>query len=253
MAAALEAEGDIWAGYRKNRTDWFPEDLWEKHGPDHKAKNIYFAGCTASYVENDIGMASVRLLDEAGVDFGYLGEVENCCATPMLVAGKWDLFKETMKQNIQAVKDAGGDTVISSCPACDMMWRQVYPIWAEKLGIDYDSLKRIKPDIIWLGVTGFGPQSNEAAYDPILQARSGLMALTGEADGAPQVVGIPLPDMGTSEHAYGLLMKALYRREARGEGACIHLSMFESTVSWLTVPITFTGSLGKTITRRGKT
>ncbi len=137
MGAALHAEGDIWAGYRANRSDWFPEDLKEKHGPEHKSKNVYFAGCTASYVENDIAMASVRLLDETGVDFTYLGEKESCCATPMLVAGKWELFVETMKKNIQAVKDAGADTVISSCPACDMMWRHGYPTWAEKLGIEY--------------------------------------------------------------------------------------------------------------------
>ena len=122
-----------------------------------------------------------------------------------------------------------------------------------KLGIDYDSLKSLRPDIIWLGVTGFGPDSNEAAYDPILQARSGLMELTGEAGGNPQVLGIPLPDMGTSEHAYGLLMKALFKRQATGEGSRIDMAMFESTVSWLTVPITLTDSFDKTITRRGNT
>lgn len=122
-----------------------------------------------------------------------------------------------------------------------------------KLGIDYESLKKLRPDIIWLGVTGFGPDSNEGAYDPILQARSGLMELTGEEDSSPQVLGIPLPDMGTSEHAYGLLMKALYKRERTGEGSCINLAMFESSVSWLTVPITLTESFGKTITRRGNT
>jgi Fe-S oxidoreductase/FAD/FMN-containing dehydrogenase len=138
MGAALHAEGDIWAGYRKDRANWFPQDLMEKHGPSRKAKNVYFAGCTASYVEHDIAMASVRLLDAAGVDFTYLGEKESCCATPMLVAGKWELFVETMKKNIAAVKEAGADTVISSCPACDMMWRQVYPEWAKKLGMDYD-------------------------------------------------------------------------------------------------------------------
>ena len=123
----------------------------------------------------------------------------------------------------------------------------------EKLGISYEALKAVKPDIIWLGVTGFGPDSNEAAYDPILQARSGLMELTGEADGDPQVLGIPLPDMGTSEHAYGLLMKALYKRQLTGDGSCINLAMFESSVSWLTVPITLTDSFGKTISRRGNT
>jgi formyl-CoA transferase len=122
-----------------------------------------------------------------------------------------------------------------------------------KLGIDYDSMREVKDDIIWLGVTGFGPDSNEGAYDPILQARSGLMELTGEADSEPQVTGIPLPDMGTSEHSYGLLMKALFKRAVTGEGTRIDMSMFESSVSWLTTPITLGVSFGKTITRRGNT
>lgn len=121
----------------------------------------------------------------------------------------------------------------------------------EKLGIDYETMKQLKPDIIWMGVTGFGPESNEAAYDPILQSRAGLMALTGEQDGAPQYIGIPLPDMGTSEHGYGLLMKALLKRQVTGEGSRIDLSMFESSVSWLTVPICLTHTFGKRISRHG--
>lgn len=122
-----------------------------------------------------------------------------------------------------------------------------------KLGIEYEMLKKIKEDIIWLGMTGFGPQNNEAAYDPVLQARGGLMELTGEKGGTPQVMGIPLPDMGASEHGYGLLMKALYKRAATGEGSRIDLSMFESTVSWLTQAITHTVSFKKKVTRRGNT
>jgi crotonobetainyl-CoA:carnitine CoA-transferase CaiB-like acyl-CoA transferase len=122
-----------------------------------------------------------------------------------------------------------------------------------KLGIDYQTLQAIKQDIIWLGVTGYGPESNEAAYDPVLQARGGLMELTGEREGSPQVLGIPLPDMGASEHGYGLLMKALYRRAVTGQGSRIDLSMFQSTVSWLTQPVTHTLSFNKKVTRRGNT
>lgn len=122
-----------------------------------------------------------------------------------------------------------------------------------KLGIDYNTLKKIKSDIIWLGITGFGPDINEAAYEPILEARSGLMELTGEPEGQPQSLGIPLADMGTSEHAYGLLMKALLLREKSGEGSKIELSMLESAASWLTVPITLTATFNRKITRRGNT
>jgi Fe-S oxidoreductase/FAD/FMN-containing dehydrogenase len=138
MGASLRKEGDIWAAYRKDRDAWFPKDLEAKHGPGHKAKAAYFAGCTASHVETDIAMASVRLLDAAGVDFTYLGKKENCCGTPMLVCGKWDIFEGVMRQNIKNMQDAGVDTVITSCPACDMMWRQTYPRWAKKLGIDFN-------------------------------------------------------------------------------------------------------------------
>jgi Fe-S oxidoreductase/FAD/FMN-containing dehydrogenase len=148
MAAALKSEGNIWAGYRKDRMDWYPADLKAAHPPGGKAKNVYFAGCTASYVEHDIGQASVRLLDKAGVDFVHLGKEENCCGTPMLVAGRWDLFAEIMKRNIELVKQAGADTVIASCPACDMMWRQCYPEWAKKLGIDYPIKARHYSEIL---------------------------------------------------------------------------------------------------------
>jgi formyl-CoA transferase len=79
------------------------------------------------------------------------------------------------------------------------------------------------------------------------------MEVTGEAKGDPQVLGIPLPDMGTSVHGYGEVMKALFKRQATGEGSCINISMFESSVSWLTVPITMTATFKKKITRRGNT
>jgi len=139
MAAALKDQGNIWAGYRRRRDEWFPEDLKDAHiGNGKRSKAVYFAGCTASYVEHDIGMATARLLDEAGIEFSYLGAKENCCGTPMLVAGKWELFAETMKKNVAAVKAAGADTVITSCPACNMMWRHTYPEWSEKLGLEYD-------------------------------------------------------------------------------------------------------------------
>jgi Fe-S oxidoreductase/FAD/FMN-containing dehydrogenase len=148
MAEALRSEGNIWAGYRKNRTDWFPKDLMKKHGPGHKAPAMYFAGCTASYVEHDIAIAAVRLLDKVGVDFTYAGEPENCCGTPMLVAGKWELFADIMRKNIEVVKKSGADTIVASCPACDMMWRSVYPDWAKKLGIEYNIKTRHYSEIM---------------------------------------------------------------------------------------------------------
>jgi crotonobetainyl-CoA:carnitine CoA-transferase CaiB-like acyl-CoA transferase len=123
----------------------------------------------------------------------------------------------------------------------------------EKLGIDYERLKSVKEDIIWVGVTGFGPESNEAAYDPILQARSGFMDLTGEAGGEPMVFGLPMADLGASEHGYGQIMKALYKQAVTGEGSRIDISMFQSAVSWLVNPVLLSKSFGDKISRRGNT
>jgi formyl-CoA transferase len=121
-----------------------------------------------------------------------------------------------------------------------------------KLGIDYETIKAVKPDIIWLGITGFGPECDEAAYDPILQARAGWMELTGEPDGDPLVFGLPMVDLGAAEHAYGAVMKALYRRAMTGAGSRLDLSMLRSAVTWMASPLMLT-ALGERVTRRGNT
>lgn len=121
-----------------------------------------------------------------------------------------------------------------------------------KLGIDYQTLKSIRRDLIWLGITGYGPDCDEAAYDPVLQARAGWMELTGEAVGPPLVFGLPMVDLGAAEHAYGAVMKALCRRAMTGDGARIDISMYRSAAAWMASPLMLT-ALGESITRRGNT
>jgi len=118
------------------------------------------------------------------------------------------------------------------------------------LGVDEPTLRAVRRDLIWLGISGFGPEHDEPAYDPVLQARAGFMALTGEPDGPPTPFGAPMVDLGAAEHAYGEVMKALYRRSRTGEGARIDVAMFRSAVSWLVTPFAVE-SLGEQVTRRG--
>jgi formyl-CoA transferase len=142
--------------------------------------------------------------------------------------------------------------IIAKLPA-DIFITNQLPINYNKLGIDYETLSAVKPDLIWLGISGFGPQYDEVAYDPILQARGGIMEINGEENGEPLTLGIHLSDMGASEHAYGLIMKALLNRAVTGKGSRIDLSMFDSTVSWLTVPICLSHNFKYHYTRRGNT
>jgi Fe-S oxidoreductase/FAD/FMN-containing dehydrogenase len=139
MAASARKELNIWADFAKDRDRWMkdlPEDVKEHF--KEKSEIAYFAGCTASFIEDDISKASATLLAKAGVDFAYLGDKEACCGIPMLVAGRWDVFEEILRHNVKHMKETGAKTVVTSCPACWLTWNTVYPDWAKKLGIEYD-------------------------------------------------------------------------------------------------------------------
>jgi Fe-S oxidoreductase len=135
MAASLLKERNIWANYAKDRDKWIPADIRAKM--KDKADYAYFAGCTASFIENEVALGTVRMLDDAGIEFTGLFDKEACCGIPMLVAGKWDVFEKIMRMNVSNMKKRDVKTVITSCPACWLMWHTVYPQWAKKLGIEF--------------------------------------------------------------------------------------------------------------------
>ncbi len=136
MAASLRGEGDIWAGKRAHRGDWVPDDVKAQLKP--KADILYFAGCTASYVETDIAEATLRLLLDSGLDVAYMGSQESCCGVPMKMAGKWDLFTQIYQDNVAAVRETGAKTIVTSCPACALVWKEMYAAEADKRGEEYD-------------------------------------------------------------------------------------------------------------------
>ncbi|MGH8444090.1 MAG: CaiB/BaiF CoA transferase family protein, partial [Solimonas sp.] len=96
-----------------------------------------------------------------------------------------------------------------------------------KYGLDYESLKRINPRLIYLSVTGFGqsgPYSHKPGYDGIFQAMGGLMSVSGHPQ-EPMKVGISMVDILTSFYAVVGILAALRHRDATGEGQYIDLSL----------------------------
>lgn len=136
MGASLHGEGDIWAGKRMHRADWLPEDVKEKL--PEKADILYFAGCTASYVENDIAESTLRLLQDSGLNVAYLGTEESCCGIPMKMAGKDNLFTEVYESNVAAARAVGAKTIVTSCPACALVWKEFYAKEAAAKGEPYE-------------------------------------------------------------------------------------------------------------------
>ncbi len=135
MEASAKKEWNIWAHYAEERDAWLPDDI--RAQIKEKSKYAYFPGCTASYVEKDIAESTARLLQKAGVEFTYLGKEEACCGIPMLMAGRWDTFEEIMDQNMEAMQRHGAETIITSCPACRLIWDTYYKRWTEDRGKSY--------------------------------------------------------------------------------------------------------------------
>jgi crotonobetainyl-CoA:carnitine CoA-transferase CaiB-like acyl-CoA transferase len=103
----------------------------------------------------------------------------------------------------------------------------------KKLGLGYEVLKTINPGIVYCSITGFGPGPDEdrPGYDFLVQARGGIMGITGFDE--PTKVGVAIADMVCGLQAAVATLAALYRRSATGEGARIEVPLFESQLSWL--------------------
>ncbi len=136
ISASLRGENDIWAGKREHRDKWVPEDVAAKI--PEKSDILYFAGCTASYVTTDVAEASIRMLQDSGYDIGYMGQDEACCGIPMKMAGKWDQFEEIYQHNTVEARKRAAKTIVTSCPACALVWKEMYPNLAADRGEDYE-------------------------------------------------------------------------------------------------------------------
>jgi formyl-CoA transferase len=103
-----------------------------------------------------------------------------------------------------------------------------------KYGLDYESLRAIKPDLVWCSITGFGqtgPDKDRGGYDFLIQGLSGLMSVTGQDDGPPTKVGVPIADLTTGLYAAISILAALRHRDATGEGQRIDLALLDATLA----------------------
>src|SRR5215203_3331848 len=120
---------------------------------------------------------------------------------------------------------AGADVVIEN-------WRRGA---LEKLGLGYETLREANPGLVYCAITGFGPGPDEdrPGYDFLVQARGGVMGITGQPGGEPTKVGVAIADIVCGLYASNVILAALYRRSVTGGGARIEVPLFESTLSWL--------------------
>ncbi|MBK9135777.1 MAG: CoA transferase [Betaproteobacteria bacterium] len=168
--------------------------------------------------------------------------------------------KEAIALNL---KDPRGQAVLKRLITAldvDVFCCNTVPARYRPLGIEASMLRAAKPSLVWAGISALGPDEPEApGYDPVLQAMSGFMEVTGPRDGPPTLTGIPVIDLKAGDELYAnVLLALLERAEAAARGATltgrtIHVSMLQAAASWLitVLPLVDFGCRPEEITRAG--
>jgi crotonobetainyl-CoA:carnitine CoA-transferase CaiB-like acyl-CoA transferase len=118
----------------------------------------------------------------------------------------------------------------------DVFVQNFRPGAVERMGIGEASLRRVKPDLIYVSISGFGetgPYAHRRVYDPVIQALSGLATIQGGGGKRPRMVRLIVPDKLTAVTAAQAITAALLHRERTGEGQHVRLAMLDAMVAFL--------------------
>jgi len=144
--------------------------------------------------------------------------------------------------------------IVSELPV-DVFCCNTLPRRYEGLGIDFETLRRCNPSIVWAGLSAFGPECpDRPGYDPALQAELGYMTLTGDPAGPPTLCGVPVIDLKAGDELYAQVVSALLEQaETDGGAKRIDVSMARAAVSWLqtTLPLLDMGAMPNEVQRSG--
>jgi crotonobetainyl-CoA:carnitine CoA-transferase CaiB-like acyl-CoA transferase len=132
---------------------------------------------------------------------------------------------------------AGRRALLRLCETADVFVQNYRPGVVERLGIDEPAVRAVKPDIVYVSISGFGevgPYAQKPVYDPIIQAYSGLATVQAGADDVrPRMLRTILPDKLTAITASQAITAALLARARSGEGQHVRLSMLEAVLAFL--------------------
>ena len=115
----------------------------------------------------------------------------------------------------------------------DVIIHNFLPSSAEKLGLLYEQVKVINPNVIYCSISGYGNTHNVPGYDYIMQAIGGIMSITGEAEGAPAKVGVAITDLFTGLYAAVAIQSALLFRQRTGIGQEIDMALYDAQLAML--------------------
>lgn len=191
------------------------------------------AGPYATMLLGDMGAEVVKVeRPKVGDDTRYWGP-------PHDPAGRATYF-EAVNRNKSSVEmdmttDAGRASAAELIKRADVVIQNFPAANAKKLGLDYESVKAVNPNVIYCSISGFGSKAGAAipGYDLLVQAMGGLMSVTGPSVDEPSKVGVALVDVITGLHATIGILAALNHRNETGVGQAVEVNLLSSILSGL--------------------
>ncbi|MFM8368442.1 MAG: CaiB/BaiF CoA transferase family protein [Chloroflexota bacterium] len=142
--------------------------------------------------------------------------------------------KRSMVVNLKT--DEGREILRELAMQSDVLVENFRPGTLKKFGLDFETLHKLNPRLIYCSISGFGqtgPLKDMPGYDFMIQAMGGIMSVTGEPDGEPMKVGVAVADLFAGQNAVISILAALQARTFTGEGQYIDIALFDSELGWL--------------------
>jgi CoA:oxalate CoA-transferase len=197
----------------------------------------YQAGPRGGMILSDLGAEVIKIEKLGG---------EETRKSPPLVRGQsvyFSVYNRGKKSLCLDMRSARGKEVFAALvKTADIVSQNFRPGVMDKMGFGYDRLRELKPDIILCSVSGFGqygPYRDRPAFDPLGQAMSGLMSLTGRPVGEPLGTASSIVDRYTSLHATIGMLAALHHRDRSGEGQEIDVCLMDSGLTMVEIPTSY--------------
>lgn len=169
FAGSIEKNHNPYLEPHDERLRWMPKGV----KPAKKADIAYFVGCTSAYRVPEIAQTTVKILQNAGIDFIMLHPDEWCCGSPLIRTGQLDLAKKLIDHNIKAIKDSGAERVVTSCAGCYRALKVDYPNLSSELPFEILHMTELLSEQVRKGKIKFKEQPRETVtyHDPCHMGR----------------------------------------------------------------------------------
>ena len=197
------------------------------------------AGPTSTQILGDLGANIIKVERPlTGDDSRNLGPpyLDKNSKNPMESAYFLSVNRNKNSVEIDLTKKEGQELARKLVKKCDILVENFRAGNLKQYGLDYKSIQKINPKIIYCSITGFGqngPYSKRGGYDYLVQAMGGIMSITGEKKGNPTKIGVGVSDIITGLYSSIAILSALRFKEKTGRGQHLDISLMDSQVSWL--------------------